>query len=57
MEQKIETKEQALNVLIQVAQKAQSNGILSLSEAVLVADSIKMFSTQEVEEGESKEEK
>lgn len=44
---------QALAVLVQVAQLAQSKGILSLEDAVIVAQAVKVFTKEEeVEEVE-----
>ena len=50
------TQKQALEVLIQVANLAQSKGILSLGDAVTVAAAIKVFVDEPVEEvAEAKE--
>lgn len=38
---------QALEVLVQVAQLAQSKGILSLKDAVVVAQAVEVFTKEE----------
>lgn len=40
------TKNEALNVLVQIAELAQSKGILKLQEAVIAADAIKAFQVE-----------
>ena len=40
---------QALEVLLQVAQLAQSKGILSLKDAVIVAQAVELFTKKEEE--------
>ena len=40
---------QALEVLLQVAQLAQSKGILSLKDAVVVAQAVELFTKKEEE--------
>lgn len=41
------TQQEALNILVQAAVKAQSVGALSLDEAALVRDSISAFKVEE----------
>lgn len=41
---------QALEVLVQVAKLAQSKGILSLEDAVVVAKAVEVFTKKEEEE-------
>jgi len=43
------TQEEAINVLIQVAELAQSKGILLLKDAVIVAKAIECFSVKQEE--------
>lgn len=45
---------QALEVLLQVAQLAQSKGILSLKDAVVVAQAVELFTKKEEEAVEEK---
>lgn len=50
------TPEHALEVLLQVAQLAQSKGILSLSDAEVVAQAVRVLTPKKEEDGEEKAE-
>ena len=50
------TPEYALEVLLQVAQLAQSKGVLSLSDAEVVAQAVRVLTPKKEEDGEEKAE-
>lgn len=51
------TQEEALNILVQVALKAQSVGALKLEESVLVKEAIDTFTPKKEEEEKPKSKK
>ena len=59
-EQKVETNDQALGLLVQAAQLAQNRGAFNLDEAALVAQAVRHFTppspSEEVTEESAEEE-
>lgn len=53
------TQQEALTILVQTAEFAQSKGILTLNNAVIIAEAVKVFQQPEKEQppvGETKDE-